>query len=183
MRLGDVQKAARPQEMRDDLGPSVDVGQPANRAPADEHDIEAGRLRDRRWRVVEIGEGEISPVGQTQLTGQSPGSGDRIRGKIQTDDIGAALREFQCVGTEMALQVQDTLAGNRTELGLLDRVEAAAPFAQGGQIVTARPEVDAHLFVPMGTVDRSPRRRIAHDRSSWLCTEHNSWSIPAAEYS
>jgi len=123
MRLGDVQKAARPQEMGDDLGPSVDVGQPANRAPADEHDIEAGRLRDRRRRVVEIGEDEISSVGQTQLTGQSPGSGDRIRGKIQADGIGAALREFQGVGTEMALQVQDTLAGNRTELGLLDRVE------------------------------------------------------------
>jgi hypothetical protein len=57
----------------------------------------------------------------------------------------------------MALQVQDTLVGNRPELGLLDRVEAAAPFAQGGQIVAARPEMDANLFVPMGTVDRSPR--------------------------
>src|SRR6516225_12445855 len=99
----------------------------------------------------------MSPVGQTQLARQSPGSGDRIRGKIQADGIGAALREFEGVGTEMALQVQDTLAGNRTELCLLDRVEAAAPFAQGGQIVAARPEVDAHLFVPMATVDRSPR--------------------------
>src|SRR5262249_59483787 len=124
---------------------------------ADKHDIEAGRLRDRRRRVVEIGEDEMSPVGQTQLTSQSPGGGDRIRRKIQTDGMGAALREFQGVGTKMALQVQDTLAGNRPELGLLDRVEAATPFAQGGQIVAARPKMDAHLFVPMGTVDRSPR--------------------------
>src|SRR5262245_33515867 len=66
MRLGEVQKAARPQEIGDDLGPSVDVGQPANRAPADEYDIEAGRLRDRRRRVVKIGEDEINPGGQTQ---------------------------------------------------------------------------------------------------------------------
>ena len=124
---------------------------------ADEHDIEAGRLRDRRRRVVKIGEDEMSPVGQTQLTGQSLSGGDRIRGKIQADGIGAALREFQGVGAEMALKVQDTLAGNRPEFGLLDRVETAVPFAQGGQIVAARPEMDAHLFVPMGTVDRSPR--------------------------
>ena len=63
----------------------------------------------------------------------------------------------------MALQVEDTLAGNRPQFGLLDRMEPAAAFAQHGQIVAARAEMNADLLVPMSPVDRAPRR-LAHDR-------------------
>ena len=47
--------------------------------------------------------------------------------EIQSDHRGAALREPQAVGTEMALQVQDTAAIDWPELRLFNGIEAAAP--------------------------------------------------------
>ena len=95
----------------------------------------ANRLKPPWWYVAAIASGWAvafaMPIGSHYLTGAG---------------IGSSL-----------LAIVVLLPIYVPELGLLDRVEAAVPFAQGGQIVAARPEMDAHLLVPMGTVDRSPR--------------------------
>ena len=76
MPLSEIQGAAGPEEMRDDLGPSCDIRQPAERAPGDVDDVECPRLADGLGRIVEIGVHKAGARRQPQLLGKLPGGCD-----------------------------------------------------------------------------------------------------------
>ena len=67
MPLGQVERAAGLQEEGDDLGPAADVGQPVDRTPGDEDEVERARLADRGRGVVEVGLDEPRPVREADL--------------------------------------------------------------------------------------------------------------------
>ncbi|KAK6020599.1 TonB-dependent receptor, partial [Ostertagia ostertagi] len=142
MTVGVVESPAGLQETGDDLRPSPHVGEPAGGAPGHIDEIERGRLRDRRRRVVEIGADEACSAGQSELDGERVGRVDGGRRKVETDDGGAALREAERVGAEMALQVKHPQAAHVAELGLLYGIQPAASGAQRRQIVAWRLEMN-----------------------------------------
>jgi hypothetical protein len=62
MAFRQVEETPGLQEMGDDLGPSPDIGKPAQCAPRDEDDIERGRFRNGRRGVIEICFDELRPI-------------------------------------------------------------------------------------------------------------------------
>ena len=130
MRVGVVEPAAGFQELRDDLGPAPDVGQPAGDAPARVDQVERAGLGDGGRRIVEIGLHEARAVGEAELGRESARRIDRRAGEIEPDHRGAALREAERVGAEVALQVQHPQPLHVADLGLLDGIEHAATGAQ-----------------------------------------------------
>src|ERR1700730_18366053 len=151
--------------MADDLRPSVDIRQPGDGTPGDEHHVEGCRLGDRRRCVVEVRMHEACSIGEAQLAGKPARGVDCRCREVQPDDRGAALRQFQAVGAEMTLQVQNAVAIDRPELCLLDGVEAAASGPQAGKIIATRAEMQGDHLIPMGAVDRLPYR-LPHNRCS-----------------
>ena len=88
------------------------------------------RQRNRLRRVVDIRLDEPRAVRQAEFIGQRPRRRDCGRGEIQPDHRRTLLRQAQCVGTEMALQMQDALAGDWRQFGLLDRAQPSPPSPQ-----------------------------------------------------
>ena len=79
------------------------------------------RLGNGVRRIIDIGFDETRPVGDPDLPRKTAGGGNGRRGKIDADDFGgAALQQFQAVRAEMALQMQNPLAGERRQLSGLD---------------------------------------------------------------
>jgi hypothetical protein len=171
MGLGIVEPAAGFQELRHDLGPAPDVGQPAGGAPAYIYEIERGRPGDRLRRVVEIGADETRTVREPELLRQRRRRPDRGRREVEADHGRPPLRERQRVGAEVALQVEHAEAVDRSELGLLDRVQPAPARAQRREVVARRSEVDADALVPAREVELAPALPVAagvaaHDTAS-----------------
>ncbi len=103
MTVGIVEPATGLQELRDDLSPTLDIGQPAGGAPGDIDEVERSGSADSGRRVIEIGADETHPIGQPQLVGEAACSGNRRLGEIEARHRGAALGETERVGAEMAL--------------------------------------------------------------------------------
>ena len=126
MRVGEVEPAARAQEAGDHRGPAVEVGQPAERAPGDKGEIETPGLADRVRRVVEVAFDEAGALLQPELGRESARGGDGGRREVDPDHRRAALRERERVGAEVALEVDDPLAGKRPA-ALASSVSTRAP--------------------------------------------------------
>ena len=109
----DVEQPAGAQKARRHAGPAGNVGQPAERPDVHVDDVEL--LVERVGRVVELGLDEVRVVGQTGLLGQLARLGDRRRGEVEAHDRRAFARPGERVHSEMALQVQQRLAGDRTD--------------------------------------------------------------------
>jgi hypothetical protein len=101
---------------------------------------------------------EARPIGEAEFVGKPARGVDRRCREVKSDDGGAALGQFQAVGAEMTLRVQDTAALDRPQVRLFDGVEAAASGPQTCRIVTARAEMQGDLLIPMGPVGRPPYR-------------------------
>src|ERR1700730_12640559 len=151
--------------MADDLGPAVDIRQPRDGTPGDENHVESCPFGDRRRCVIEVRLHEARPIREAQLAGKPARGVDCRCGEVQPDDRGAALRQFQAVGAEMALQMPDAVAIDRPEFGLLDGVEAAMPGPQASKIVATRAEMQGDHLIPMGAVGRLPYRLPANHSS------------------
>src|SRR5262245_10715516 len=130
MTFGEVERAARLEEMRDDFGPAPDVGKPADRPPGDEDPIERCRARHRRWRIIEICLDELSPRGQRKLGGKISRSFYSRTRKVEPHDLGTALRQYQAIAPEVALQVQDAQPTHVAELFLLNLMQLTASGSQ-----------------------------------------------------
>jgi hypothetical protein len=112
---------------------------------------------------------EARPPAEPELGCERACRVDRRRGKIEPDDRGAALREAERVGAEVALQVQHLEPADLADLGFLDRVQAAATGAQGSEVIARRREMDGDALVPVGAIERAPVRDIpAHGTTSSL---------------
>ena len=95
MALGQIERSAGLEEEGHDLGPAADVGQPVDRPPGDEHEVERPRLADGRRGVVEIGLDEARPVGEAQLGRERPRRFDCRGREVEPDHLGPALRQGQ----------------------------------------------------------------------------------------
>ena len=117
MGLGEIQRAAGAQHRRDDFGPRPDVRQPADRSPGHENQIETVRLGNGDRRIINIGFDEARPIGEARFPAQGRRAAAMAgRGKIDADDFGgAALQQHQAVRSEMALQMQNPLSGERRQ--------------------------------------------------------------------
>jgi hypothetical protein len=107
MCLREIEHATRLEEMGDNARPLCDVGQPADRAPGDEDEIERGRFGNCITGSIDVRQYKAGVDGKAKLVGERARCRDGGRRKIQTDDSGAALGEAEAVAAEMALQVQD----------------------------------------------------------------------------
>jgi hypothetical protein len=116
----------------------------------------AAGLGDGRRCVVEIRLDEPRALGQVQLGGELAGGGDRQSREIEADDPRSTLRQNQAVSSEVALQVQDAQAVDRPQLGLLDRVQPAAPGSQSAQVVALGAKVNGEPLVPIRAVGLAP---------------------------
>ncbi len=99
---------------------------------------------------------EPRAIRQAKLVGQCTGRHDRGGGKIQPDHCRATLRKTQTVATEMTLQMQHTLAGNRRQLDLFDRIQPPLPRPQVRQVITARPQMHPDPLVPVRPIGAGP---------------------------
>ena len=168
MGVGVVEPPAGLQEVRDDLGPAPDIGQPAGDAPARIDQVERAGLGDGGRRVVEIGLHEARAVSKAELARKRARRIDRRAGEIEPDHRGAALGEAKRVGAEVALQMEHPQPLHLADLGLIDRIEHAATGAQTTQVVARRLEMDGDPLVPIGAVERAPIAGVgvAHDTVS-----------------
>ncbi|KAJ6782994.1 hypothetical protein PWT90_10899 [Aphanocladium album] len=120
MALADEEPAAAgPEQAGDDARPRGHVGDPAERADAREDDVKGGRGQDAEG-VVDGGLDEVSlfaagPLrGRDELARLREGGGRKVE---PGDGGGAAAREGQGVGANVALQVRDALAGEVAKEG------------------------------------------------------------------
>ena len=156
MAVREVEAAAGPEEMRDDGGPAFDVGEPHQRAPAHEDEVEAGGGVDGAHSIVEVGLDEAGAPGEAEVARQVAGGADRGGGEVQAGDAGAVAREDEAVVAEMALQVEHVEAGDGAELLALDRIELGGSGAQGGHVIEGGADVDGDGLVPGGAVGGVP---------------------------
>src|SRR5690606_41983486 len=93
----------------DDARPLGDVGQPADRAPRGVDEVEPAWIRQGVAGVVDVGVHEARAVPEPEFCGRAPRLLDRGHREVDADDLGAALREYEGVEPEMALQMQHAL--------------------------------------------------------------------------
>jgi hypothetical protein len=116
--LAQEQPAARAQQVRHDPGPAADVRQPAERADAGVHQVEAAASQlvggpvDVRFDVFDRGAG---------LFGDAPGLRERRRGEVQPRHRRAEPGQRHRVRTDVALQMH---AAQAAEIAQPGQVEA-----------------------------------------------------------
>ena len=157
MPFGQIERAARLDEMGHHPGPAADVGQPVDRAPGDEHAIERRGLRNRRRRIVQVRLDEARPPGEPELGRQRARGRDRGLREVEAHHVRAQLRERQAAAAEVALQMEHAQPLDRPELGRLDRVQPAAPGAQRIELIARRAQMDRDPLVPVGAIGGPPR--------------------------
>src|SRR5689334_14770775 len=102
------------------------------------------------------------PVGEAQLVCQTPRRLNCRCGEVETNHLRAALRQYQAVPSEMALQVKDPLTRDRRQLRLLNRVQFAVSGAEVRQVIAPRADMDADTLIPVSTIGAVPLR-FGHD--------------------
>ena len=133
MRVGEVELAARRQHGRNDLRPFLHIGQPANGAPGCEDEVERARRQ-----VRSLIHGPLDEVRfQAGLIGQAPGNLQRGAGKIESGDRRAAPYQAQRIPADMALQMQNALAGDVAEFGRFNLVQGVLAGTKPVQHVIA----------------------------------------------
>ena len=121
MTFRQIQGSARLQKMHHDARPASDVGQP-------EIPPQVTYTRSNQdgpamaLVVVEIGFDEPRTIGEAQFGRKRSGRRDRWGREIETDDVGATLRQDQAVVAEMALQMKQPEPIDRPQLRLFYRV-------------------------------------------------------------
>jgi hypothetical protein len=145
-----------PDKECNNLRPADDVGKPPDRAPRHEHLVEARGFRDRVARIVKIGVNETGAIRQSKFTRQYTRRIDGWFREVQPGDGGTALRQDQCVTSEMALQVKYPLSGDRTQFAFHDSAELAVACPQVIKAIAAWPSMQRDQLVPVRPVDRSP---------------------------
>jgi len=95
MPFGEIECAAWFEEIHHRFGPARDIGQPVQRAPGHEDEIERSWLGDSPRRVVEIGFDKVRAFGQAEFKREFLRGVDRGVREIKADDFGATLRQTE----------------------------------------------------------------------------------------
>ena len=159
MALADEQASAGPQEVGDDLTPTVDVGQPAERADARVDEVEA-TAPERLGRLVELGDDELR-VDPGSL-GQKPRLLDRRLGEVEPRHACAKAGEGDGVRPDVALEVHAVEPRDVAEAGEVEAHDAAQELGilrEARDRVVGRRDVGGDALVPVGAVDVD---RVAH---------------------
>jgi hypothetical protein len=148
--IGKIEGAPGGKQRSDRLGPADDIGEPADRPPGREHDVELAF--HGLPRGIDISANKIGR--DSDLRCQTPGFGNRRRRKIEPGRDRTRARQDQRIEPEMALQMDQPPAGNLAEFPAVDRVE---PFFSGEKSldrIKARrvAAVDRHPLVPVAPV-------------------------------
>jgi hypothetical protein len=106
--LGDVEEATRAQEVGNHLGPAGDVGQPVERPEGGEHHVEVAL--QLRGQLDHVGDHEGGV--QAGLGRQAPGLLDAALGDVDPGGPGTPPDPGERVQPEVALQVEQVLAGD-----------------------------------------------------------------------
>jgi hypothetical protein len=147
--LGDVEEAARPHEVGDHLGPAGHVGQPVEHSEGGEHHVEVALQPVRE--VDHVGDDEAGL--QAGLGGQEPRLLDGPFREVGAGDPGSPPDPGECVQPEVALQVEQVLAGDVADLLDQQREQVvAAPGLPAVDVVERRADVDGRPLVPEGAV-------------------------------
>jgi hypothetical protein len=153
--LAQEKPTAGPQQPGHGPGPPADVGQPAQRADAGEHQVEhAGPQRVDG--VVDVGADEVD-VG-TRAGGQTPGLGQRGGGEVEAGHPGTQPRQRDGVGADVALQVHPAYAGEVAQPRDVEPDDGAEVGGIGDEaldLVVPRRRVRGSPLVPAGAVDRA----------------------------
>ena len=195
--LRDVEPAAGLDEPGDDPCPAADVGQPAEDAARRVDDVELVPETDRQLVHVRLDEARVEPEVRRQLARER----DRGRREVDAGDLRAEPRPRQRVEPEMALQVEQRLAGHVAEGRDLVGLDPDAALAEAGDVVEValgvqlrprvpqalvggerRLEVDrvSHLTAPTRTRRRAPGRRSGRTRPSARPARGSTASPPGA---
>jgi hypothetical protein len=144
--LGEVEGAARLDEVRRHARPLAHVRQPADDAVRREDDVELAVEVPRQ--VVDVGADEARV--DAQLGRQRFRLLDRRLGEVDAGDDGALVaRPAEGVDAEVALEVQERLATHVAQLFQLDRLEPFRAGLEAGDVVHLRRDMDGDGFVPM----------------------------------
>jgi len=159
--VGEVEPAPRLQEPGDDARPLRDVGQPADRAPGREDEVEGLGLGQQVSRVVDVRLHEAGPIVDAELGRHAPRLLDRRQREVEADHARAAVRERERVGAEVALQVQHAHVVHAVREQAIDArprdgVEHAVAPPQRLLVVEVRRDVHGHALVPVRPVGGAP---------------------------
>ena len=112
--LGDVEAAAGPDEVGDDLGPAPDVGHPAEHAARGVDEVEVAREGVRQRRTGPTGRSVA--VGEADLGGGPGREVDRGLAEVGAGDARPEPRPRERVDPEVALEVEDVEARDVADL-------------------------------------------------------------------
>ncbi len=152
MRLDDVEDAARGQVARDDLGPALEIREPAEHAVGGEDHVEA--TGEGRRQVVEIALDEGRRHAHPRREGARRGDG--LLREVHPGHGGAVPSPADGVHAEVALQVEQRLAADVARPRPGDRVEvAAAPRRERLDVVHLGAKIDPRPGVPEPAIGRA----------------------------
>jgi hypothetical protein len=118
----------------DHLGPAGQVGQPVERPEGGEHHVEVAFQVGRE--LGHVGDHEAGV--EAGLGGQEPGLLDRPLGEVDPGDPGPPPGPRERVQPEVALQVEQVLAGDVADLLDQQRVQVVAAPEDGARWDGAR---------------------------------------------
>jgi len=178
MDLGDVEDPARLHEVGGHARPCRDVGQPAEHAARGVDDVEVPI--ERIGQVVQVRDDERRR--DREVRGQCPRGSDALLAEVRARDDRAEAPPRKGVESEVALQMEERLAGDVADL--LDLVVAQAdavlPAAERGDVVELGCDVDPGPGIPDVAVPAQGlvHRHRVYGQGPRVCP--SAWSPPVA---